>query len=405
MPRLPKLPIGEQSFRTIREDSYLYIDKTALVLQLIQEGRSYFLSRPRRMGKSLLVSLLKELFEGHRELFEGLSIAESGYDFQPYPVIRLDFGLIAARSFELFMSGLCRELRRIASAAGLGELRETTPDEMFAHIVQTLAEKAPVVLLIDEYDMPLLGKLEDPETAQPYIDFLKDFYAAVKALQPYLRFTFITGVSRFSRTSMFSGMNHLKDLSLQIRYAALLGVTEDEITRELLPAVRHIAEKQQKSEEEVRDLMRRWYNGYRFSAEPTAPSVYNPHSPFSFLEEGVLDNYWFETGTPSFAINLIRRETFPVEDIEKGLQVPSSILKESVQCGHISMTALLFQTGYLTIRSYDPDSREYTLHFPNEEVRYSFFQCLMPRQSRLDIVSKRLHKGCAQMMCSQHNSC
>ncbi len=375
-PKLPKLPIGEQSFRTLREDGYLYIDKTETVLRLIQEGRSYFLGRPRRMGKSVLVSLLQALFEGRRELFEGLAIAKSDYDFKPYPVIRLDLGMITTESLELFKLNLCEELNDIAIEHGVPKVQGVHPSRMLASLVKALAEKEQVVLLIDEYDRPILNTLSAADKAQIYSDFLKDFYATVKALQPYLRFTFITGVSRFAKTSIFSGMNHLKDLSLQEKYTTLLGITEEEITRELLPAVRQIAEKRQQTEKDIRELMRLWYNGYRFAGERTAPSVYNPHSLFSFLDEGKFVNYWFSTGTPSFILDLIRKEQYPVVDFETGERVFDSVLRESFEIDRIDLIALLYQTGYLTIADYDDSTSEYTLRFPNEEVRRSFFTCL-----------------------------
>jgi len=375
-PKLPKLPIGMQSFQALRERNYLYVDKTALVLRLIEEGECYFLGRPRRMGKSVLLSLLQALFEGRRELFEGLAIAKSDYDFTPYPVIRLDFGMITTESLELFKLNLCEELNDIAIEHGLPKVQGVHPSRMLASLVKALAEKEQVVLLIDEYDRPILNTLSAADKAQIYSDFLKDFYATVKALQPYLRFTFITGVSRFAKTSIFSGMNHLNDLSLDEDYAGLLGVTEEEITGALRPYVKLIAEKQQKAEEEIRELMRLWYNGYRFAGERTAPSVYNPHSLFSFLQKGQFVNYWFSTGTPSFILDLIRKEQYPVVDFEAGERVFDSVLRESFEIDRIDLIALLYQTGYLTIADYDDSTSEYTLRFPNEEVRRSFFHCL-----------------------------
>jgi len=374
---LPKLPIGQQSFANLRERDLLYIDKTDLVLQLIKNGENYFLGRPRRMGKSLLVSLLQELFEGRRELFEGLAIAQAGYDFKPYPVIRLDFGLVTAESMKLLKSSLCDELRRLAAQHGIDKVHGTVPSRILVNLVTTLAAKEQVVLLIDEYDRPLTSNLDSPEQAKPYLDFLRDFYTTVKALQPYLRFTFITGVSRFARTSLFSGMNHLEDLSVQSEYAALLGVTEEEISRDLLPYVTRIAQARLISEEETRRLMRCWYNGYRFSDASNVPSVYNPHSLFSFLKGGRLINYWFSTGTPSFAIDLIRKQLYPVADFETGVKATDAVLTENFQLNQIDLRALLFQTGYLTISHYDQNTSQYTLKFPNEEVRRSFFESLM----------------------------
>ncbi len=374
---LPELPIGQQSFANLRKRGLRYIDKTDLVLQLIKSGESYFLGRPRRMGKSLLVSLLQALFEGRRELFEGLAIAKAGYDFKPYPVIRLDFGGIDTRSPHSFESGLCKELKYIAVKHGLSALEGDSPIEMLLALVRAIAEQEQVVLLIDEYDRPILDNLNSQEKVQPYLDLLKNFYAAVKMLQPYLRFTFITGVSRFARTNIFSGMNHLEDISLLKDYAALLGVTEEEINRELLAYVRKIAEEQQQTEDEVRALMRRWYNGYRFSRQSTAQSVYNPYSLFSFLKQGECTNYWFSTGTPSFAIELIRKQLYPVADFETGVKATDAVLTQNFQLNQIDLRALLFQTGYLTISHYDQNTSQYTLKFPNEEVRRSFFESLM----------------------------
>lgn len=244
-----KIPIGQQNFVALRERGFLYIDKTDLILRMIEYGDSYFLSRPRRMGKSLLVSTLRALFEGRRELFEGLAIANAGYDFRPYHVIHLNFGSFDPRSPSGFEEELCETLRDIADAHGCKISMGTALTRTLVALVETLAKTAPVVILIDEYDLPVLRNLTSPGGAQPFIDVLSIFFTAVKSLYPYLRFTFITGVSRFSKTTIFSGMNHLRDLSLMQEYATLLGITEGEIKQHLLPWSSSV-------DQEQRDLVR-----------------------------------------------------------------------------------------------------------------------------------------------------
>lgn len=372
-----KFPIGEQDFSWIRQQGFIYIDKTSLIYDLINEGTGYFLSRPRRMGKSLLLSLFKALFSGERHLFEGLAIAKTDYVFTRYPIVALDFSRLTTTSAEALIATLNNQLQRIADQHHLGLIHREQPNSMLEELVYRLSEgQKRVVILIDEYDKPLVDHLSDLPLALSYREILNNFFAMTKSLYEHIRFLFVTGVSKFAKTSLFSGMNHLNDLSLQHRYAALLGITEQEIDENLSFAVEKIAEQRGETAAETRRLMRTWYNGYRFARLPTSEKVYNPLSLISFLKEGELTNYWFSTGTPTFALDMIQKTQYPIIDFEMGIKAGSEI-ETSHDLQRLDLIVLLYQTGYLTIADYSETSQIYVLHFPNEEVRHSFFTHLL----------------------------
>ena len=368
---MKKLPIGIQTIEKIIEGNYIYVDKTALVFQLINEGGYYFLSRPRRFGKSLLVSTLKAIFNGDKELFKDCHIYSAHYEWQRHPIVHLDFAQIVTKDPQGLEESLKRNLIKIAKSYGKS-IETPSLQEGLINLVEKLSEDGKVVVLIDEYDKPLIDNLNQMEIARKNRDLLKDFFGTLKSLDSHLQFVFVTGVSKFSQVSLFSGFNNLKDITISPKYGALLGYTEEEITSFFKEYIVAVAKKQSKTSQEVIGLIRHWYNGYGFSKEK--PTVYNPFSSMLFLENGDIDNYWFQTATPTFLINQIKKQTYPINEIS-GIQVDDTIFN-SHDLEKISLISLMWQTGYLTIKNYDLSTRLYYLDYPNEEVKVSFLKHL-----------------------------
>lgn len=375
-------PIGVQSFPEIINDGFVYIDKTELIYQLVQTGRTYFLSRPRRFGKSLLVSTLESLFRGEKKLFEGLWISKSDYDWKSYPVISLDFSMLMTDSYDSLTRTLQNQLQEVANRYNIGEIRKETPPETLVALVQRLSAIDRVVILIDEYDKPILDRLSQTELLDSFRDLFKAFYGHIKGLGKYLRFTMLTGVTKFTQVSLFSGLNNLDDISFSPDYSALLGITESELSTYFLTEITGIAKKQNETVEETLKRIKRWYNGYHFSGIDSASSVYNPLSLMSYFKSHRLANYWFATGTPTFAFQLIKEQNYELPDFESDIVIGNTI-EMNHEPSSLDLMTLLYQTGYLTIQSYDERTQRYTLQFPNEEVRKSFFEHLFHYFSQL----------------------
>lgn len=366
-----KLPIGIQSIEKIIKDDYVYVDKTLLIYKLITENPYYFLSRPRRFGKSLLVSTLKAIFNGEKELFQDCHIYSTDYKWEKHPIIHLDFTQILTSSTEDLEASLKRKLESIAKSYNKS-ITMSSLQEGFINLIERLSEIGKVVVLVDEYDKPLIDNLSSLEVAQANRDLLRGFFGVLKGLDDYLKFVFVTGVSKFSQVSLFSGINHLQDITINPKYATLAGYTEEEIGLFFKEHLAAIEQKQKKTPQAIVELMRYWYNGYGFSREKA--TVYNPFSTLFFLENGEINNYWFQTATPTFLINLIKKQTYPLDQIS-GIQVGDTIFN-SHELEKISLISLMWQTGYLTIKNYDPSTRLYYLDYPNEEVKVSFLEYL-----------------------------
>ncbi|MFZ1640324.1 MAG: AAA family ATPase [Candidatus Contendobacter sp.] len=353
-----KLPIGIQTFREIREEGYCYVDKTPLVARLADEGKYYFLSRPRRFGKSLLVSTLAAAFAGQRELFTGLHL-ENHWDWnRHHPVIVLDFGEGILDSRQRLDQRTRRILDIQAEAQGISLSQAEASDRLEELILKLhTATGERVVVLVDEYDKPILDHLHQPERALELREGLRNLYSVFKSQDARLRFVLLTGVSKFSKVSLFSGLNNLEDLTLDERFATVCGYTQAELERtfaEWLDGV-DLAE------------VRQWYNGYNFLGEP----VYNPFDVLLYLRNREFRSYWFETGTPTFLINLLKARCYNIPAIEN-LEAGEELLS-SFDVGEIEPETLLFQTGYLTIQDrYRRGGRyRYRLRYPNFEVRAS----------------------------------
>ncbi|MEZ5450233.1 MAG: AAA family ATPase, partial [Thiolinea sp.] len=359
-----KLPIGIQTFREIREGDYYYVDKTPLALRLVDEGKHYFLSRPRRFGKSLFLDTLKELFEGNQALFEGLA-AEKQWDWSiQYPVLRFSFGNEKFAGQDSLTNTLDTQLTHFEQYFGITRQFEH-PGGRFADLLVQLKKQTglPIVVLVDEYDKPILDAINHPEMARANRDFLRGFYGTIKDYDAHIRFSFLTGVSKFSKVSLFSGLNNLYDITLDPEYSTLCGYTDHDIDTVFAPELSGLD----------REQIRTWYNGYHWLGE----GVYNPFDILQLFKRREFNNYWFETGTPTFLVNLLFQRQIPTLQLDNMLS--SSAMLSSFDVGDIATEALLFQTGYLTIKQVETlgGQKFYTLGYPNQEVYQSLNENLL----------------------------
>lgn len=362
-----KLPIGIQDFAKLRREGYVYVDKTKIIYNIITKGYPYFFSRPRRFGKSLLISTLEYLFNGERELFKGLWIDKSDYDFQPHPVIRFDMSALNTQSCELLTRSLFRVTNDIANNHNM-TLSGDTPADYLSKLITSLAKEKQVVVLVDEYDKPLLDNLVNNTLCQEIRDVLRDFYAVLKTNDKYIKLIFLTGVTKFSKVSIFSGLNNLEDISLSAKQSTLLGYTKEEIAYYFPQEVKALMSLHSKTKEEINELIKHWYNGYQFSEQ--AIPVYNPFSVLMLLKQQQFRPHWFATGTPSFLLQLIKRRQFDLKQLESIETTLDSF--NTLEIEQMHLLPLLYQTGYLTIKHFDPQFHTYTLGYPNHEVQYAF---------------------------------
>ncbi len=359
-----KLPIGIQSFETIRTEGYIYIDKTPWIARMASQGKPYFLSRPRRFGKSLLVDTMAMAFSGKRELFAGLYLdsPESPWDWdKAYPVVRISFGTGSYRNLEELRQSVLYQLDAAAQKLGTGSLEQWLPSLALMELVKLASEHhgAPAVVLIDEYDKPILDALPDLERADAMRSELRSLYGVLKDADPYLRFVFLTGVSKFSKAGVFSGLNQLNDLTLDANYDAICGYTQEDVDHWFAPLVTKYP----------RETIQSWYNGYNWGPR----SVYNPFDILLLCDKQELRPWWFETGTPSFLVRLMKDQPRSLPELDTLLI--GAELTDSFEPERMHLAVMLFQTGYLTIKEKIEDPIEgmrYRLGFPNLEVRSSF---------------------------------
>lgn len=367
---LPKMPLDRSTFRTLRELQYLYVDKTKYAYDLITGGHRYFLSRPRRFGKSLFVSTLQEILMGEKDLFEGLWIAQSDYQWQPYGVIKLDFSKIDTDTIEKLNKSLCNALSRVAHDYELiTTVDQTSPAIALEDVSRALHKKFKrVAILIDEYDSPIVHLLKDPEKAQQARDSMRHFFSVIKSLDEYINFAFITGVSAFTRAGLFSGINNLQIITLANRFSGICGYTDHEVHQYFDDHIQAWAANKKIPADELRAQIKDWYNGYQFGEN--VPTVYNPFSLMNALATQSFKNFWIKSGTPTFLIEQLKEYYSQhgnlIVDFE-GLEVSDDIL-QSFDIGEIPLPALLFQAGYITLSKYDEESDLFSLEYPNREV-------------------------------------
>jgi Predicted AAA-ATPase/PD-(D/E)XK nuclease superfamily len=385
---MKKLPIGIQTFSEIIDGGYYYVDKTPLISSMVTAGKYYFLSRPRRFGKSLLVSTLKAAFSGQKELFSGLYL-ETHWDWGiSYPVVSLSFGRGVVQSRPELDQRIDALLGENAARHGI-ELKNPSLPDRFSELIQALHRQSGqrVVILVDEYDKPILDNIDKPEAALEIREGLKNIYSVIKDSDADIKFAFLTGVSKFSKVSLFSGLNNLTDITLDRRYATLCGYTEEEIAAVFVDYREAIDY----------ERLREGYNGYNFLGE----KVYNPYDVLLYLDTGLFRNYWFETGSPSFLIKLVRSRRYAVPNLES-IEAGDALLS-SFDVDHIELETLLFQTGYLTIKGTKQQGVRmiYRLGYPNREVKMSLTESLlnhfvgrpMERERNLSAVYEALNSG------------
>ncbi len=391
MKKLKKLPVGESSFENIRLSDFLYVDKTRHIFNAINKGKYYFLSRPRRFGKSLTISTLQCLFEGKKDLFKGLWIYEnSDFEWKKHPVLLLDFNGVSHDTPENFKLSLRENLADIAGQNGI-KLKYSLIKDQFKELIVSLYKKtgSQIVVLIDEYDKPLIDHLgkgdEALEIAKQNRDILKYFLGTLKGgeVTPALRFIFITGVSKFSQVSIFSDLNNLTDITMERKYADMLGYTHNELETCFHDYIKKLAKETGQSESETIDTLQEYYNGYRFSKRDV--KIYNPFSILRVFYSLEFNNYWFETGTPTFLVNLLKQEDYNLPELEH-IEIEENIFSV-YELEDLVPEALLFQTGYLTIKNFD--EYLFVLTYPNHEVKKSFikylfqsFACDMDKSAR-----------------------
>ena len=382
------------NFERLMTDGYTYVDKTAVLYPLINKsiGSQFFLSRPRRFGKSLLVSTFKSIFQGRRDLFKGLAIDSLEYGWKTYPVLHLDMGSMQRPTVEEFEDFLCRSLNRLAVEHGVEISDSKIPADKFISLCDALAAKSPhgqFVMLVDEYDKPLLGTLNTPEVIK-FRDALKSFYSVIKTKESLMRFTFITGISKFSKVSIFSDLNNLIDISMSAQFATLLGYTHDEVKKFFPDWIENLAKTLGVSADDAFDEIVKWYDGYRF--EENSEPVINPVSLGLCLRDSKFKTYWSSTAVPTFLVDLLKKRPLNLQLVG----IDESTL-DAYEPTALNPVTLLYQTGYLTISGFRQrgTQRTYSLDFPNMEVRNSFNTSLARGYVNID----ENHLGSLQNRC------
>lgn len=370
-----KYPIGIQDFEKLRTNGYSYVDKSRFVYKLATEGEYYFLSRPRRFGKSLFLSTLEAYFQGKKELFEGLAIYDLETDWKKYPIFHIDLNTANFREKDSLYTVLNDYLTTWECKYGTRE-SEATLALRFKGVIARAAEKegCGVVILIDEYDKPILQTLRDPELQAEHREQLKAFYSVLKTQDRYIKFAFLTGVTKFGKVSVFSDLNNLTDISMDHRYISICGMTEKELLANFKEGINELAEANGDTEEATIAKLKARYDGYHF--EENTIGIYNPFSVLNTLSRLRYKDYWFETGTPTFLVDLLKMHNYRLPDMTKE-RVSDDVIN-SVDSLSTNPIPVIYQSGYLTIKGYDERFKKYLLGFPNREVEEGFLNFLLP---------------------------
>ena len=370
-----KYPIGIQNFEKIRRDGYAYVDKTALMYKMVHEGSYYFLSRPRRFGKSLFLSTLEAYFDGQKELFEGLAVSRLETEWLCHPILHLDLNAAKYDDIEALNVILNVALSEWENRYGNSDA-ETTFSTRFMGVIRRAFEKTGrrVVILVDEYDKPMLQAIGNDALQTEYRNTLKAFYGALKSCDRYIRFAFLTGVTKFGKVSVFSDLNNLEDLSLLPQYNTICGISEEELHHQFDDEVQLLADANGMTKEECYERLKLDFDGYHFTENSIG--MYNPFSLLNTLKNKVFRDYWFETGTPSFLVYQLKKTGYPLTAMTE--EELSTDTLNSIDIMDENPLPLLYQSGYLTLKSYDPEFDEYKLGFPNREVEQGFIKYLYP---------------------------
>ena len=385
---MQNLPIGIQNFEKIRKDGYLYVDKTTFVYKLATTGSYYFLSRPRRFGKSLLLSTLHAYFEGKRELFEGLAISALEQKWEAYPILHLDLNTRNYKDADA-LPGILNEYLEKWEAVYGDEKKDRVLEERFTYVIEQAFARTGqrVVILIDEYDKPMLQAIGNEPLQEAYRNTLKAFYGALKSGDQYIRFAMLTGVTKFGKVSVFSDLNNLNDISMDWQYNSVCGITDEELDSVLHGYTEQLAARNRMTVEAARERLRRLYDGYHFVEE--SEGVYNPFSLLNTFGKMRFGSYWFATGTPTYLVKLLQLHNYSLERMSN--EYATEDILNSVDVASTNPIPVIYQSGYLTIKGYEPEFRTYRLGFPNEEVEDGFFRFLLPFYASVDKVEAPFH--------------
>lgn len=375
-----KYPIGIQNFEKIRKENFLYVDKTDIISRIVNSGNYFFLSRPRRFGKSLLLSTLHAYFNGRKDLFEGLAIADIETAWKKHPVLHLDLNTENYNSSEALLHKLDAVLSDWEALYGRNPVERSVATRFEGVIKRAYQHSGErVVILVDEYDKPLLQAIGNEQLQDDYRKTLKAFYGALKSDDQYIRFAFLTGVTKFGKISIFSDLNNLTDLSMDWRYYNICGISTEELHEYFAPDIEQLALENKMSVGDATEKLRRLYDGYHFTEE--SPGLYNPFSLLNTFDRMRFGSYWFETGTPSFLVYLLKQHHYNLEQMTRE-QTTAEVL-DSIDVMSSNPIPVIYQSGYLTIKDYDPRFKLYLLGFPNEEVEEGF---------------KKTNEGCIDMI-------
>ena len=388
-----KLPVGIQDFTSLREDGYLYVDKTALVYKMVTTGKPYFLSRPRRFGKSLLLSTLEAYFLGRKDLFKGLAIEQLEKEWKVYPVLHLSLNAKFYETKESLEQILDDHLVAWEDKYEITKKKESTNYEgRFMQIIQQACEKTgeKVVVLIDEYDKPLLRTLFNDDLHNVYREMLTGFYTVLKDADRYLRFVFITGVTKFSQLGIFSNLNQLIDISMAPDYATVCGMTKSEIERDFQPELATLAAMNKLTYEQTVNELTKRYDGYHFS-EFRTEGIFNPFSVLNALLQKRFSSYWFATGTPTMLVDMLKKTDYDLRQLD-GIEVPAAALTDYRADFH-NPVPIIYQSGYLTIKDYDSEFNFFRLGYPNAEVEYGWLNFITPYYTSLSEANAPFYIG------------
>ena len=378
-----RYPVGKYDFKSIREEGYVYVDKTQFIPLLLEGTNYYFLARPRRFGKSMFLSTLEYFFLGDREIFRGLAVDSYKWDWQTYPVIRIDFGQSGYRSKDSLEQMLDYILSDYEKKYGV-EKNSANLQIRLISIIKTAREKTglKVVVLVDEYEKPVTDNIDNREVMEYNREILRSFYQVLKSADPYLKMVFLTGVTKFGQMSVFSGLNNLKDISMSLEFSTVCGVTEEELKGTFKAGITKMAESANIDSDGALRLLKDNYDGYHFNYK--CPDIYNPYSIVHAFADGKMGSYWSASGMPNLLSKVLKEHNYDLEKLN-GVRTTERRLV-GINADFDDPVALFYQTGYLTIKDYDPEDEIYTLGFPNREVENAFFEGLMPVYSRMNNV-------------------
>ena len=376
-----KYPVGIQNFEKIRSDNYCYIDKTELIYQMVKSGQYYFLSRPRRFGKSLLISTLEAYFQGKKDLFKGLAIENMENEWIEYPILHLDLNNqkydAPEKLYEILNDALCRWEHLYGDSES-----ETSLSLRFQGVIRRAEEKTgkKVVVLIDEYDKPMLQAIGNEDLLDDFRNTLKAFYGTLKSSDRYLKFAFLTGVTKFSKVSVFSDLNNLMDISIDNRFANICGITEEELYCNFKKDIIELGQNNGMTEKETKAHLKEMYDGYHFVEN--SDDIYNPFSILNTFAKMKFGSYWFETGTPTFLVELLKLSRYRLNRLTEEMASTDSL--EGIDTMKSNPIPILYQSGYLTIKGYNKEFQVYFLGFPNKEVEEGFTKFLLPCYAHLE---------------------